>query len=262
MERAAETGVRFAQPRCPYCHDEIPSGSPQLACNTCRAWHHQPCWAEAGQRCAACGSQATGFLSADQALPGQPERLRDPATEFRFRCPHCKEAMWAARTTVGRTGVCPSCKRDTTVPEVGSTQGLVVGTWQSDLTDLLIGASAIALVIAAGVWFVGLLVGAFRDEPGVAGTAFRYGFSVPYLLGLFVSLFSSGEGRDPPRKRIVACGLLGIASFFGAWALDANAWVLAALLPPWPVFLLGWLLAPDGPPTPPPAPGQAPWQGE
>jgi hypothetical protein len=49
-----------SHPRCPFCHDDVRSGQLQCACNVCRAWHHRACWGEAQDRCAGCGSGATG----------------------------------------------------------------------------------------------------------------------------------------------------------------------------------------------------------
>src|SRR4051812_47624485 len=52
--------VELPQPRCPFCHEDVKPGTAQLACNRCRAWHHQECWTEGGGRCAACSAGETG----------------------------------------------------------------------------------------------------------------------------------------------------------------------------------------------------------
>ncbi|MCA8921935.1 MAG: hypothetical protein KDD82_09015, partial [Planctomycetes bacterium] len=70
--------IRLRDPRCPFCHDAVTPGErEQLACNACRAWHHQDCWTEAGARCSACGSEATGlYLPSSGVQPALPPRGR------------------------------------------------------------------------------------------------------------------------------------------------------------------------------------------
>ena len=59
--RTAELQILREDPRCPYCHEGVAIGQPQLACNQCRAWHHQGCWTEGGGKCSSCGAGATGL---------------------------------------------------------------------------------------------------------------------------------------------------------------------------------------------------------
>lgn len=54
-ERPPRVDVNVEHPQCPYCHDEVQAGGEQRACIQCRAWHHQACWEEGGQKCSACG---------------------------------------------------------------------------------------------------------------------------------------------------------------------------------------------------------------
>lgn len=42
--------------RCPFCHDDVDSGS-HVACQGCLARHHADCWVESGH-CAACSGEA------------------------------------------------------------------------------------------------------------------------------------------------------------------------------------------------------------
>jgi len=261
VERAVEGGVRVEQPRCPYCHDTIATGTPQLACNSCRAWHHQDCWGEAGKRCAACGSDATGFLAADAPVAaGEPTQRRDPEREFRFACPHCKEAMWAPKAAVGRTGVCPGCKRETRVPEVGAPRG-IKGSWQSELNDTLFTITIIALLFGGLAWAAGALGSLLANVDPAAW--FCRAFAVIYLVGVAgTTLGGEGTGHPRyPRKRIAFAGLLSLLGFLCAWLAGAERWALASLLPPWPLFVLG-LFSDSSPEPPPPVPGKAPWQGE
>jgi len=73
--RTAELQILREDPRCPFCHEGVGIGQPQLACNQCRAWHHQGCWAEGGGKCSSCGAGATG-LEAESA--SEPAPLVNP----------------------------------------------------------------------------------------------------------------------------------------------------------------------------------------
>ncbi|MCA8921934.1 MAG: hypothetical protein KDD82_09010 [Planctomycetes bacterium] len=66
-ERPLGLRILREDPRCPYCHEAVCGEEPQLACNQCRAWHHQACWTEGGSRCSACGAAATGLEGGLQA---------------------------------------------------------------------------------------------------------------------------------------------------------------------------------------------------
>ena len=68
--------IRVNDPRCPYCHEAVATGErEQLACNRCRAWHHQECWTEANSRCSSCGSKSTGlFVPSSGVRPALPPR--------------------------------------------------------------------------------------------------------------------------------------------------------------------------------------------
>lgn len=69
--REAARPARIEQPRCPFCHEDIAPASEQLACNACRAWHHQDCWRE-GAGCSACRAGATGLEQPDPRPPNSP----------------------------------------------------------------------------------------------------------------------------------------------------------------------------------------------
>lgn len=56
---------KVEHPRCPFCHEQVGPSDEQLACNGCRAWHHQACWGEGEGRCAACGSTRSGASEAE-----------------------------------------------------------------------------------------------------------------------------------------------------------------------------------------------------
>ncbi|MEZ6185068.1 MAG: hypothetical protein R3F62_08680 [Planctomycetota bacterium] len=71
--------IQFDGPRCPFCHEAVLANEhEQLACNRCRAWHHQACWSEAGGRCSACGAGSTGLQTARPRAPSAsaPRRTR------------------------------------------------------------------------------------------------------------------------------------------------------------------------------------------
>lgn len=56
-EPANEQAVRVegSKLRCPFCHDEVLTGSEWVACTECLARHHTDCWSETGA-CGTCGA--------------------------------------------------------------------------------------------------------------------------------------------------------------------------------------------------------------
>jgi len=74
MDVVQQHGIHIEQPRCPYCHEAIRPEDEQLACNSCRAWHHEACWAEGRERWSACGARKTGHQSLETAF-AKLERL-------------------------------------------------------------------------------------------------------------------------------------------------------------------------------------------
>jgi hypothetical protein len=77
--------------RCPYCHDDIAPDSPGwVACQSCLARHHDPCWREAGNRCGTCGASRElvpklGLSDAELARLVRHGRRAEVVAELRGR---------------------------------------------------------------------------------------------------------------------------------------------------------------------------------
>jgi hypothetical protein len=55
MSELQERERLIANPRCPYCHEDVPRGEALQVCSVCHAFHHRECWGELGG-CASCGA--------------------------------------------------------------------------------------------------------------------------------------------------------------------------------------------------------------
>lgn len=68
MSERERPSIKVELPRCPFCHENVQAEEAKHGCPDCMAWHHEGCWTEGGEKCAACGrGRASQTAEANEA---------------------------------------------------------------------------------------------------------------------------------------------------------------------------------------------------